>query len=55
MASPIKPTPVLEGPEAREWSEKIEREMKLKVGPVPTPKLEALRQSLLKNGQKRSK
>ncbi len=41
MAKPIGNTPVLTGKEAAKFITRIQEEAKTKVGPVPTPKLEA--------------
>jgi hypothetical protein len=47
MAAPIGVTPILEGKEATEWWEKVEKEQDQKLSFVPTPKLEDLRKEIL--------
>ncbi len=52
MAIPITPTPVLEGEEAEKFWSKVEAEKNQKLGLVPTPKLEQLRQEILINAKR---
>ena len=47
MAAPIGATPILEGKEAAEWWEKVEKEQDQKLSLVPTPKLEDLRKEIV--------
>jgi hypothetical protein len=47
MAAPIGATPILEGKEATEWCEKVEKEQDQKLSLVPTPKLEDLRKEIV--------
>lgn len=55
MAAPIRPTPVLEGSDAAEWRDRVEKEKHEKLGPVPTPNLARLRDSILADAKKRQK
>jgi hypothetical protein len=55
MAIPITLTPVLEGEEAEKFWDKVESEKNQKLELVPTPKLEELRQEILRNAKRRQK
>lgn len=55
MAARIGPTPILRGNDAEEWRQKVEEEKDVKLGPVPTPDLEKLRQTILADAKKREK
>ncbi len=53
MAAPIGATPILEGKEATEWWEKVEKEQDQKLSLVPTPKLEDLRREIVASANKK--
>ena len=55
MAAPIGATPILEGKEATEWWEKVEKEQDQKLSLVPTPKLEDLRREIVASANKKTK
>jgi hypothetical protein len=40
MAKPITPTPKLDAKESKLFREKMERDSLVRVGPIPTPKLD---------------
>ena len=40
MARPIAPTPKLDAKASRDFLERVQRDLKNKVGPVPTPKVD---------------
>jgi len=53
MAVPIGSTPVLQGEESAEWLKKVQEGKKL--GLVPTPRLEELRQEILADARRNKK
>ena len=55
MAVPIGVTPVLNGKDALDWWNKVEREKNQKFSPVPTPKLEDIRKEILANAKNKRK
>ena len=55
MALPIGVTPVLEGKEAMEFLERIERDLKTPVGLTPTPKLDEAIKLIQDYGKNRQK
>ncbi|MEI7451175.1 MAG: hypothetical protein WCJ75_16310 [Desulfomonile sp.] len=55
MAVPIGSTPVLQGEESAKWLKKVQEEEGKKLGLVPTPRLEELRQEILADARRNKK
>ncbi len=55
MARPIAPTPKLDAKASRDFESRVQRDLKIKTGPVPTPKVDKAIKLVMADATERKK